>query len=96
MDSEKARNDYRVSKPQVELQDFYNSVFPRIDALCDYIDQYTLDAMPQSAATLLQLGLMLMELSPAVEVYHQPDVPNAIDFDRYNILTPNDPINIID
>ncbi len=96
MDSEQARNKFRVAQSLADLEDFYNAVFPRMDALCAYIDQYPIDAMPRPAARLLQLGLMLMEVVPAVEVYRQPDVPNAIDFARFKILSPNDPIKVTD
>lgn len=96
LDNEKARNAFRVSRSMRELEEFYNAVFPRMDALCDYIDRHALDAMPLPAARLLQLGLMLMEVVPAVEVYRLPDVPNAIDFHRFEILTPKDPVRILE
>ena len=96
LDSEKTRNQFRVSRTLAELEDFYNAIFPRMDALCDYIDRYSIDAMPKPAARLLQLGLMLMEVVPAVEVYRQPDVPNAIEFQRFEILTPRDPVRILE
>lgn len=95
-DNEKARNQFRVSQSMADLEDFYNSVFPRMDALCECIDQFTLDAMPRPAARLLQLGLMLMEVVPAVEVYRQADVPNAFAFERFHIISPADPVTIID
>ena len=50
-----------------------------MDALCEYIDQSTLEAMPRPAERLLRLRLMLMEVVPAVEVYRQPDVPNSLE-----------------
>jgi hypothetical protein len=94
--SERARNQFRVKRTLAELEDFYQTVFPRMDALCDCVDQFTLEAMPRPAARLLQLGLMLMEVVPAVEVYRAPDVPNAIAFERLQIISPNDPIKILD
>ena len=94
--SERARNQFRVQRTMAELEDYYQTIFPRMDALCDYIDQYSTDAMPRTAARLLQLGLMLMEVVPAVEVYRQPDVPNAIAFERFHIISPNDPVTILD
>ena len=94
--SERARNQFRVRRSLAELEDYYQTVFPRMDALCDYIDQFSLDAMPRPAARLLQLGLMLMEVVPAVEVYRAPDVPNSIPHDRLRIVSPNDPVKILD
>ena len=89
---EKERNAFRVSRPQAELEDFYHTIFPMMDQLCDYIDQFSLDDMPSDAGCLLQLGLMLMEVVPAVEVYQQPDVPNAFEFERFHIISPTDPV----
>ena len=95
-DTEKERNAFRVTRTLAELDDFYNTVFPRMDALCNYIDQYPLDGLPRPAARLLRLGQMLMEVVPAVEVYRQPDVPGSIAFERFNIISPPDPIRVLD
>lgn len=96
LDSERARNAFRVSRPLAELDAFYAAVFPRLDAICEYVDRYPLTAMPRSAARLLELALMLMEVVPAVEVYRQPDVPNAFAFERFHVISPKDPITIVD
>lgn len=96
LDSEGARNAFRVLRPLAELDAFYAAVFPRLDAICEYIDRYSLDAMPRPAARLLELALMLMEVVPAVEVYRQPDVPNAFPFERFHVISPKDPVTIVD
>ena len=93
-ETENARNVFRVKQSIADLDDYYQTVFPRMDALCNYIDQYSLDAMPAAAARLLRLGQMLMEVVPAAEVYRQPDVPNALEFDRFHIISPDDPVKI--
>ncbi len=93
-DTEHARNVFRVNQSIEDLDDYYQTVFPRMDALCEYIDQFSLDAMPAPAARLLRLGQMLMEVVPAVEVYRQPDVPNAFEFERFHIISPDDPIKV--
>ena len=96
LNTERERNAFRVQQSIESLDDYYQTVFPRMDALCEYIDQYSLDAMPPDAARLLRLGQMLMEVVPAAEVYRQPDVPNAFEFERFHIISPDDPINTID
>jgi hypothetical protein len=93
-DTEKQRNVFRVQQTLDDLDDFYHTVFPRMDALCEYIDQFELDAMPPPAARLLRLGQMLMEVVPAVEIYRQPDVPNAFEFERFHIISPDDPMKV--
>lgn len=93
-ETEKDRNAFRVLQSIEDIDDFYATIFPRMDALCDYIDQFELDAMPPDAARLLRLGQMLMEAVPAAEVYRQPDVPNAFEFERFHIISPDDPIQV--
>ena len=95
-ETEKARNVFRVAQRIEDLDDYYTTIFPRMDALCDYIDQFSLEAMPPQAARLLRLGQMLMEVVPAVEVYRQPDVPNAFEFERFHIISPDDPIKVME
>ncbi|MEM7541353.1 MAG: hypothetical protein AAF384_07160 [Pseudomonadota bacterium] len=96
LDTEHERNAFRVKQKQEDLVDFYQTIFPMMDALCQYIDQFPLNAMPKPAAALLRLGQMLMEVVPAVEVYQQPDVPNAFEFERFHIITPRDPIKVLE
>ena len=93
-ETERTRNTFRVNQSMEDLEDYYQTVFPRMDALCDYIDQISLDAMPPPAARLLRLGQMLMEVVPAVEVYQQPDVPNSFEFERFDIISPDDPVTV--
>lgn len=96
LDTEKERNAFRVQQPIEALDDYYETVFPRMDKLCEYIDQFSLDAMPPDAGRLLRLGQMLMEVVPAAEVYRQPDVPNSFEFGRFHIISPDDPLKIMD
>ncbi len=94
--TETERNAFRVKQSMADLDDYYMTVFPRMDALCEYIDQFSLDAMPAPALRLLRLGQMLMEVVPATEVYRQPDVPNSLDFERFHIISPDDPIKALE
>lgn len=96
VESEADRYRFRVERPIEDLDDFYSSVFPRLDELCDFIDRYSLDGMPREAFHLLRLGQMLMEVSPSVHVYRQPDVPNAIPFERFHVISPVESIRILD
>ena len=96
LETERERNAFRVQQSIEALDNYYQTVFPRMDALCDYIDQYCLDAMPPDAARLLRLGQMLMEVVPSAEVYRRPDVPNSFEFERFHIISPDDPVKIIE
>ena len=94
--TEAQRNAFRIRRSMEELDAFHNAVFPRLDALCDYIDQFPLDAMPAPAARLLRLGQMVMEIMPATMVYRQPDVPNSVAPEEMRIISPDDPIRIVE
>jgi hypothetical protein len=73
-----------------ELEDFYNAVAPRVEAIIDYLDPMPLDRMPEDAKRLLHITLSLMEIAHAGELYHRPDLPNAFAADRVEFLV-NDP-----
>ena len=90
LDSEKERYRFRVNQTMEELDEFYKAVFPLMDDLAEYIDQCEINAMPAKAMALLRLGQMLMEVSPAVITYRQPDVPNSIKFERFHVISPAD------
>ncbi len=94
--TEAERNAFRIRRSMEELDAFHNAVFPRLDALCDYIDQYPLDAMPAPAARLLRLGQMVMEIMPATMVYREPDVPNSIPPEEFHIISPDDPVGVVE
>jgi hypothetical protein len=96
VESEAERYRFRVQQPIEALDDFYSTVFPRLDDLCAFIDRYSLDGMPREALHLLRLGQMLMEVSPCVHVYRQPDVPNSTPFERFHVISPIESIRILD
>jgi hypothetical protein len=60
-----------------ELQDFYDTAFPRMEAALDFLDQYPLDALPEDATRLLWLYAALVTVSFPVEVWRQPRVPDS-------------------
>ena len=76
------------------MQELYDAVLPRLDAISDHIDQYSLDDIPIEAARLLWLANMFMEVTPSVEVYGTPDVPNSIAFEKFFVISPDHPITV--
>lgn len=82
--SQQVRNDKRVSCSIQELQAFYDRMLPRIKEISAYLDRYPIGAMPPAAVTLLFLGMMLMEIAPAVEVMKTPDVIS--DYPRERLI----------
>jgi hypothetical protein len=72
--TERERNAKRLSSSMAEIRNVYDSLFPRMDEIVNYLNQCPLDDMPEEARTLLNLTLALAEVSPAVEFYGQPEV----------------------
>ncbi|MBV8949742.1 MAG: hypothetical protein JOZ99_02625 [Actinobacteria bacterium] len=60
-----------------QLQAFYDAAFPRTEAALEYLDQFTLDEMPDDALHLLWLYCALVTVSFPVEAWRQPRVPDS-------------------
>ncbi len=75
--SERERYNKRVASTMEELQAFYDAAFPRMDEAIAYIDQWSLDALPDDAQRLLWLYCALVTVSFPVEVWRQPRVPDS-------------------
>ena len=75
--TERARYAKRISSSMDELQSFYDAAFPRIDDALTYLEQFSMDAIPDDAKHLLWLYCALMTASFPVEVWRQPRVPDS-------------------
>ena len=75
--TEAERYGKRLACTMAELQAFYDAAFPRLDAASDYLDQFTLEALPADARQLLLLLSSLVQVSFPVEVWRQPRVPDS-------------------
>ena len=84
--TERERNAFRVSQPLEVLQDFYDALIPRLESIAFRLDKATLDALSRSEGNLLELALMAMEVAPAIEYYRAPDVPDSVEFEKFEIL----------
>jgi hypothetical protein len=82
--TQQLRNDKRVASSMADLRSFYDRMTPRIKEIAAYLDEYPIDALPRSAVDILFLGLMLMEIAPAVEVMKTPDVVS--DYPRGRLI----------
>lgn len=72
-----------VSTPQ-ELQSLYDVLLSRLDLALDYLNQFSLDKMPEDASRLLYLTLSFAEIAPFVECYQgRSQVPNSFDETRF-------------
>ena len=83
--TEVERNKFRVNCTLVELQDFYDAMMPRMEEIADFLNNYSLTELPRECSNLMELALMAMEVAPAVEYYNNPDVPDAVDHEKFII-----------
>jgi hypothetical protein len=75
--TERARYAKRISSTMDELQFFYDAAFPRMDEALAYLEQFSMDTIPDDAKRLLWLYCALMTASFPVEVWRQPRVPDS-------------------
>jgi hypothetical protein len=77
LQGERARYAKRMASTMDELQAFYDAAFPRTEAVLEYLDQFTLDELPDDAQHLLWLYCALVTVSFPVEAWRQPRVPDS-------------------
>jgi hypothetical protein len=71
-----------------EMRDLYEAVFPRVEAIDAYIDQFPLDDLPEDARNLLHLTLSFVMVSFPVEVWDAPRIPDVGHATLVRIATP--------
>lgn len=86
--TERERNERRRSSTMEEIQGFYEAMLPRMDEIINYLNQYPLDGLPAEAKLLFYLALSLMEISPSVELFKEPDETGAFEAARFKIIEP--------
>ena len=80
------RHGQRVNSTMQELEDFYQTILPRMDAIAEYLNRFPLEELGSSAQNLLNLSLSFIEVSLAVELFHEPDDSRALPHGRYQII----------
>lgn len=72
----------RASTPN-EIRTLYETLLPRMDAILDYLNQFTLENTPPEAQRLMYLTFALAEVAPYVECYgSNPWVPDSFEDTR--------------
>jgi hypothetical protein len=75
--TEPERYAKRLDSSMTEMQAFYDVVFPRLNDVIAYCDQYPLDDLPEDAQTLMHLMQSLIMVSFPIEAWKQPRVPDS-------------------
>lgn len=61
------RNRQSWTVPEQEMQVFYDAMVARLQEVFEYLNQYSLEAMPEEARRLFLLTLSLTEVSMVIE-----------------------------
>jgi len=73
------RNRKRLRSSMDEISALYNALLPRLKEILAYLDQFSLQEMPQDAQRLMFLTFSLAEVSIGVELFHEPKVTGGCD-----------------
>lgn len=85
--TEAERSRKRTASSMAQIQAFYDAIFPGMEEILSYLQQFPLDDMPEQEERLLLLSFSLAEVAPSVELFKQPTVPDGYDVTR---LTPHE------
>jgi hypothetical protein len=71
-----------------DMREFYEAMFPRVDAALAYCDRFPLDDLPEDARNLLYLVFSFVMVSFPVEVWNDPRIPDAGDATLDRVVSP--------
>ena len=77
LQTERERNAKRRASSMAEITAFYDAVVGRLPQIAAYLADRKRDSLEPRDQRLVLIALSLMEVAPAVELYHAPDVIDA-------------------
>lgn len=86
LSSQAARYARRRSSDMATLKQFYDTVLPHMDEIVGYLEQRRTDSEHTVDQALLNLALMFIEVSMAIELFHEPDEQRAMPAHRFQII----------
>ena len=75
--TESERWDKRMASTMIEMREFHEAFFPRLEEAIEYCDKFPLDDMPADALNLLYLLYSMVMVSFPVECWGQARVPDT-------------------
>lgn len=82
LETERERHAKRYAASMDEIRDLYDTLKPRMPEVVAYLNKFPLDEMPSDAHRLFLLGLSLMEVSNAVEMFGRQRAIEGFDADQ--------------
>lgn len=83
LETEDERSDRRQASTMADISAFYEAMLERMDEVLPYLEQFSLEELPDDAQRLFYLTLSLAEVAPAVEQFGQPSVVDGYDIKRF-------------
>ena len=80
--TEPERSARRQASTMDDIKAFYDAMLARMEEVLPYLEQFSVDALPEDATRLFYLTLSLAEVAPAVEQFGQPSVVDGYDVKR--------------
>ena len=80
--TEQERSARRQASSMADIKTFYDAMLARMEEVLPYLEQFSVDALPEDATRLFYLTLSLAEVAPAVEQFGQPSVVDGYDVKR--------------
>jgi hypothetical protein len=80
--TDQERSAKRQASTMEDIKTFYNAMLARMEEVLPYLEQFSMDDLPQNATRLFYLTLSLAEVAPAVEQFGQPSVVDGYDVKR--------------
>lgn len=80
--TEPERSAKRQASTMKDIKAFYDAMLARMEEVLPYLEQFSVDDLPQEATRLFYLTLSLAEVAPAVEQFGQPSVVDGYDVKR--------------
>ena len=79
LETERARTEKKVGASMDEIRVFYDAVLPRLDAMIEHLEGFSVGDMPAPEHRLYLMALSLVEVASLVEHYKQREVIEACD-----------------
>ena len=83
LETEGERSDQRQASTMEDITAFYGAMLARMEEVLPYLEQFSLEELPDDAQRLFYLTLSLAEVAPAVEQFGQPSVVDGHDIKRF-------------
>ncbi len=90
LSSEQARATKRIGTSMDEINDFHAAIFPRLDEIFNFLNQFPNDpqALPWDVKNLYDLTLSAMEVAAPVDLgWSSPDIEDVFPLERFQFNT---------